>query len=425
MNKVLIVTYYWPPSGGAGVQRWLKFAKYLPEFGWEPVILTVDPGYATYPVTDFSLKNDVPSSLKVHSTAATNYFSIYKKSASKIPSAGFANNIDDSFKGKILRFVRGNFFLPDPRKGWNKYAFRKACELIETQGIRNIITTSPPHSTQLIGLKIRKKYPSIRWIADLRDPWTDIYYYDEFYPTIISRWVDRRYEDLVLKNADKLITVGSSLKYLFSLKAKGVENKTEVITNGYDEPDFKGIPVTNPSVFTITYVGTLSDIYPVDGLLNALKIFKEKGNKFLLRFIGSVSENQKDLIHSKTGESPVEFIPGVDHAAAIGFMFKTTVLLLIIPDHRSNKSIITGKIFEYIASGKPIVCLGPPDGDAAVIIASSGHGRTFAYSESTAISEYLSSSLSEKSVNEKISSDIYSRKELTRKLIPLLLKADL
>ena len=123
MNKVLIVTYYWPPSGGAGVQRWLKFSKYLPEFGWDPIILTVDQAYAAYPVTDYSLSNDLSSSVKVFTTPATNYFDIYKKDKSRIPSAGFANSVDNTLKGKLLRFVRGNFFIPDPRRGWNKYAF--------------------------------------------------------------------------------------------------------------------------------------------------------------------------------------------------------------------------------------------------------------------------------------------------------------
>jgi hypothetical protein len=175
MNKVLIVTYYWPPSGGAGVQRWLKFSKYLPEFGWEPIILTVDPEFAAYPVTDYSLSEGFPSSVKIFKTAATNYFRVYNKDKTRIPTAGFANNKENTLKEKIMRFIRGNFFIPDPRRGWNSFAFRKACEIIETERIENIITTSPPHSTQLIGLNIKKKYPAINWIADLRDPWTDIY----------------------------------------------------------------------------------------------------------------------------------------------------------------------------------------------------------------------------------------------------------
>jgi len=419
MNKVLIVTYYWPPSGGAGVQRWLKFSKYLPEFGWEPIILTVDPESAAYPVTDFSLKEDLPSSIKVYSTPAINYFGIYKKDISKIPSAGFANSIDNTLKGKLLRFIRGNFFLPDPRKGWNKYAFKKACELIETEGIKNIITTSPPHSTQLVGLKIKKKYPALNWIADLRDPWTDIYYYKQFYPTFFSKLIDLGYEESVLRKADKIITVGASLKNLFSAKVKGIESKTEVITNGYDKDDFSGMIAETPSKFTITYVGTLSDIYPVDGFLNALYSFKEKGNEFILRFIGTISQKQKDLIQSKTGASIVEFIPYVDHTEAIKYMLNTSVLLLIIPDHQSNKSIITGKLFEYLASGKPIVCLGPADGDAAVIIEITGHGITFSYADSKGISEYLSTLISGISIIEKRSPEVFSRMELTRKIIPL------
>jgi glycosyltransferase involved in cell wall biosynthesis len=423
MNKVLIVTYYWPPSGGAGVQRWLKFSKYLPEFGWEPIILTVDPEYAAYPVTDFSLNDDLPLSLRVYPTPAINYFGIYRKNKSKIPTAGFANSIDNTLKGKIFRFIRGNFFLPDPRKGWNKYAFKKACELIEKEGIINIITTSPPHSTQLIGLKIKKKYPAVNWIADLRDPWTDIYYYKQFYPTLISRRIDQRFEKSVLKKADKIITVGVSLKNLFSSKIKGVEYKTEVITNGYDEDDFTGITPIIPAIFTTTYVGTLSDIYPIDGFLNAVQIFKDKGNEIILRFIGTVSQNQKDLIQSKSGDSILEFIPYVDHTAAIQYMLNTSVLLLIIPDHQSNKSIITGKIFEYNASGKPIICLGPLDGDAAGIIGNTEYGKTFSYMDSKGISEYLIQLISRKSITPKNSNAFYSRRELTKKIIPLLINA--
>ena len=267
MNKVLIITYYWPPSGGAGVQRWLKFSKYLPEFGWEPVILTVDPRYAAFAVTDNSLIDDIPSSLRVYSTPATDYFRIYGKNRSKIPSAGFANSLNNTLKEKVLRFIRGNFFIPDPRKGWNKFAFKKACELIESEGINHVITTSPPHSTQLIGLKIRKKYKNIKWIADLRDPWTDIYYYNQFYHTSIAKHIDSGLERRVLTNADRIITVGESLKSSFSLKVKGIENKTEVITNGYDEDDFRHVSYFPSEIFTISYIGTLSEVYPVNGFL--------------------------------------------------------------------------------------------------------------------------------------------------------------
>jgi len=416
MNKVLIVTYYWPPSGGAGVQRWLKFSKYLPEFGWEPVILTVDPEYAAYPVTDNSLADELPLSVKVHRTPAIDYFGIYKKDKTKIPSAGFANNVDNTFKGKILRFVRGNFFIPDPRRGWNQFAFRKACEIIETEGINHVITTSPPHSTQLIGLKIKKTYPGIKWIADLRDPWTDIYYYKLFYPTFISKRIDSVLEKSVLKKADRIITVGASLKTLFSLKVKGIENKTEVITNGYDEADFKDIAANEPSRFTITYIGTLSDIYPVKGLIAALKNLRLEGKDFVLRFVGTVSENVRMLITSDIPYNSVEFLPYVIHSEAIKYMMSSTVLILIIPSHKSNKSIVTGKLFEYLASGKPVLCLGPVDGDAAEIINKCRSGVTVNYYDEKKISEFLGNVDEYSGLSDKSAVEDFSRLSLTKRM---------
>jgi len=412
---VLIITYYWPPSGGAGVQRWVKFSKYLPEFGWEPVILTVDPQYAAYPVIDNSLLSEIPASVKVYKTEAEDYFAIYKNDRSKIPSAGFAVNQDNSFKGKILRFIRGNFFIPDPRKGWNKHAFRKACELIQTQGISHVITTSPPHSTQLIGLKLKKYLPGIKWIADLRDPWTDIYYYDQFYPTFLSRKIDAAYEKEVIRKADSIITVGDSLKKLFTLKIPEAEAKTTVISNGFDEEDFTG--EVNKQKFIITYAGTLSDVYPIEGFLDALGALNEKD--FILRFVGSASQKQRELVLTKINSEKVQFIPYAEHKAAIKYMRESSVLLLIIPDHESSRSILTGKLFEYLAAGSPIICLGPADGDASAIISRTGHGKVFSYNDSGSIREYLETLYS--SQRELMPApEEYSRKELTKELVSVL-----
>lgn len=420
MNKVLIITYYWPPSGGAGVQRWLKFSKYLPEFGWEPVILTIDKNYAAYTVTDNSLVDDIPESLKVYTTPATDYFSIYGKNRSKIPAAGFASNSGNSIKGKILRFIRGNFFIPDPRIGWNRYAFKKAREIIESEGIKHVITTSPPHSTQLIGLKIRKKYKDIKWIADLRDPWTDIYYYNQFYHTPVAKYIDSRLERRVLKNADRIITVGDSLKNTISLKANGIQAKTEVITNGYDEADFLQINYSPAEIFTISYIGTLSDVYPVQGFLDSLQQFIEKGNDCGVRFIGTVSPKQKNLIMSKLSDRIVEFLPYVDHTLAIKYMVESSILLLIIPDHKSNVSIVTGKIFEYIAAGRPILCIGPLNGDASQIIESSGSGKCFSYEDVKGMAGFLLDFDHNAHDKSKIPPVEFSRKNLTGKLVSLL-----
>jgi len=419
-SKVLIITYYWPPSGGAGVQRWLKFSKYLPEFGWEPVILTVDPEYAAYPVKDISHIDDIHENIKVYKTPVTDYFSVYKKDKSKIPSAGFAINVNNTLIGKLLRFIRGNFFLPDPRRGWNRYAFKKASEIIEAEAIKHVITTSPPHSTQLIGLKLKNRFPDIIWIADLRDPWTDIYYYKQFYPTMISKRIDSGYERSVLLNADRIITVGESLKKLFSSKVHGIETKTEVITNGYDEDDFTGYNASNPARFTITYVGTLSEIYPVAGFISALRNFRPGEKDYLLRFVGTVAEKVREQLLSGIPERYLEFVSYVEHNEAIKYMMNSSALLLILPSHKSNKSIITGKLFEYLATGKPVLCLGPVDGDAADIIKRCNSGITVDYNDSEKISEFLmnlsqfSGSADKKAIGE------YSRLSLTGKVAGIL-----
>jgi glycosyltransferase involved in cell wall biosynthesis len=420
MNRVLIITYYWPPGSGAGVQRWLKFAKYLPEFGIEPVILTVDPEFAAYPATDNSMQSEISPDLKIYKTRATDYFRIYKKDKKKLPSAGFAANDSKGIAGKIIRFIRGNFFIPDPRIGWNKYAFRKACEIIDKESIKNVITTSPPHSTQLIGLKLKKKYPHIKWIADFRDPWTDIYYYNQFYPTFISKKIDRKFEKKVLMVADKIITVGKSLKDIFAAKLPEISNKIEVITNGFDEDDFNGMTGTKPEKFTISYIGTLSDAYPVKGFLDVLQRLHEKGRNINLRFVGTVSPKQKELVLSGIDCSTVEFIPYVDHSLAIKYMLDSNALLLIIPDHQSNKSIITGKLFEYIASGNPIICLGPPDGDAAQIIEISHSGVTINYFDTVSIEKNISFLAERQYHSDKNLISGFSRKFLTQRVAGIL-----
>jgi glycosyltransferase involved in cell wall biosynthesis len=420
MQKVLIITYYWPPGSGAGVQRWLKFSKYLPQFGWEPVILTVHPRYAAYPALDHSLIKEIPENLIVFKTRARDYFRVYHKDKSLIPSAGFAAGDKRGLISVITRFIRGNFFIPDPRRGWNRFAFRKASDIIGTYKIDHIVTTSPPHSTQLIGLKLKKRYPGIRWIADLRDPWTDIYYYEKFYPTFLSRSIDRAYEKSVLSSSDKIITVGKSLKELLSSKIPGIEKKIEVISNGYDEDDFEGLESSIPEILTISYIGTLSTVYPLNGFLEALRSLTEKGIRFRLKFTGVVSPEQRGLIISAVGGSNCEFIPFSSHSTALRNMLDTSALLLIIPDHASSRSIITGKLFEYLASRKPIICLGPANGDAAAILEETSHGKNFDYNDSEGISEYLQILASDPAIAEKVSHTIYSRENLTKKLIALL-----
>lgn len=418
MKKVLIITYYWPPGGGAGVQRWLKFSSYLPEYGWEPVILTVDPEFALYPVSDKSLENEVPVNIKVYKTPATDYYRFFYRDKKGVPSAGFANKKDDSAVGKISRFIRGNLFIPDPRIGWNKFAVKKACEIIKEEKINLVITTSPPHSTQITGLKLKKKFPELVWIADLRDPWTDIYYYKLFYPTPVAKKIDLCLEKKVLRTADRIITVSPSLKTLFARKVPCA--RIEVITNGFDTSDFIDFKPDIPERLTITYTGTMSEAYPVEGLLKVLQKMKDSGTDFLLRFVGTVNEKLKKSIIQKAGEKNTEFISHVSHPEAIKFMAASSALLLVIPDYRHNRLIITGKLFEYIAAGKPVLCIGPADGDAAEIIRSCRAGVTAGYNDAGTIEEFLNNLPALQEQIDRDSARQYSRSNLTKQIASVL-----
>jgi len=414
--KVLIITYYWPPSGGAGVQRWLKFTKYLPSSGWFPEVLTVDPLYAAYPFRDDSLYGEVPVDVKVHRTKALNFFALYNRDQSKIPHAGFASGKDKGFKSTVSRFIRGNFFIPDPRRGWNRFAFRRASELIRSQNITHIITTSPPHSTQLIGLRLKRRFPGLKWVADLRDPWTDIYYYDMFRPSLPARMLDRNLEKRVLSRADRIITVGKTLASLFAAKAEAVAGKTEILPNGFDEEDFQGVVSSVPERFTITYVGTLSPAYPVRGFIDAVKDMRINGKQVALQFVGTVPEEIRALFPAgDEGDGP-RFISYCEHPEAIRYMMSSSLLLLIIPDHSSNRSILTGKIFEYLATEKPILFLGPEDGDAARLLTLCGYQGIFGYDDVEGIREFILRVAEGKPVKRSGYHLEYSRRALAVKL---------
>lgn len=424
MRKVLIITYYWPPSGGAGVQRWLKFAKYLPEFGWQPVILTVDPAYASYPQRDESLSSEIHPDCLVYTTKSFEFYSLYKLISGKkeVPYGGFANESKESFFQKISKFLRGNFLLPDPRKGWNNYAAKKAEELIQKFDIRTVVTTSPPHSTQLVGLKLKQKL-NIRWIADLRDPWTDIYYYGQFRHTAWARKVDQNFERKVIENADLLITVSDDVKRIFSGKTNvPVANKTVVVPNGFDEEDFLNRPVKSEGKKVITYTGTISESYDVDGLLKAIGQLDEKiRQKLTIRFVGKVPS----LIARKFKSAGVstELVGYVDHLKSIEYLFLSDILLMVVPRVKNNGGIITGKFFEYLASQKPVLAIGPPDGDLAKIIEQTNCGRLFGYEDSESIEKFIQEQLINPLTGGK--PDIitqFSRKQLTRKIADLLEK---
>ncbi|MGV8092787.1 MAG: glycosyltransferase family 4 protein [Mangrovibacterium sp.] len=424
MKKILIITYYWPPSGGAGVQRWLKFTKYLPQLGIEPVVLTVDPKLASYAQRDESLDLEVPPGIKVFRTPTFELYNLYKFISGKkeIPYGGFANAGKASFLQKLSRALRGNLFLPDPRRGWNRYALQKATELINRYHIKTVITTSPPHSTQLIGLKLKKKL-GVRWIADLRDPWTDIYYYRELHHMAWAAKTDRRMELKVLHGADHLITVSQDLKRIFSQKLPaGMSSKISVIPNGYDETDFLQKVKTTSEKFIITYTGTISEAYDMTGFLEALELLgKESRKKLLLRFVGKIPAPVMERIRQKLPDLELEQVGYVDHHRSVNYLLQSSLQLLIIPRVDNNKGIVTGKFFEYMASHKPVLAIGPHGGDLEAMIRETGCGKLFEYDEQELMLAYLNDHLAGRvvsGVTEKIQA--YSRRSLTQQLVKIL-----
>lgn len=424
MEKVLILTYYWPPSGGPGVQRWLKFAGYLSQFGYQPYVVTVDPVQATYPLADLSLNDNVPDDIRVYFTPTREPYSVYKKISGRkqVPYSGFSNESTDGLFSKITRFIRGNLFIPDARTGWNAFALKQARKLILEHKINILITTSPPHSTQLIGLRLKKEFPAIKWIADLRDPWTDIFYYKKMLHLPPVRRYDLSLEKAVLSGADRVVSVSSFINDLFRQKVpKEHESKFAVITNGYDEADFEDVDAEpDNKTFTVSYIGTLSEEYDFWGFLKAFDSIRTLlAAPACLRFTGSVSQKWKEALMA-IPDDVCSITDHVSHREAIFRMKQSHVLLLIIPRIKQNKGIVTGKIFEYMASGRPILGIGPVDGDAAAILSATRTGKMFDYQDIEGMMKFLE----DMAGNPRYFSDseavkAFSRRRLTEKLVRL------
>lgn len=443
MKKVLIITYYWPPSGGSGVQRWLKFVKYFREFGIEPIVLTVDPSFSAFPVHDYTLLDEIPTGIEIYKTQANSPFNFYRKVRNKeIPQAGFAGEKKTGFLDKIFRFIRGNFFIPDARIGWNKFAIQKAKELIELNKIDCIITTSPPHSTQLIGLELKQMF-NLNWLADLRDPWTEIYYNKELFRTTIAKKKDHRFEQECLQKADKVIVVSEDIKRHFGANRDEILNKIHVIPNGFDEDDFLKVKseelsgkreeltgksemesgklrTENLTYKEISYVGNLGEQYPVEGFLEAFSEILEIDSNWKLQFVGNCHSGVKTIVDRLNISKSVTFIPYVNHTDAIEYMSKARVLLLIIPEIENNKGILTGKLFEYLATGNPILNIGPKDGDAATILKENAVSITVNPNEKQEIIDFVINS-HPSNFNKNVPINKFSRRNLTSEMANLIL----
>lgn len=429
-KKVLVITYYWPPGGGAGVQRILKFVKYFPQFGIEPHVLTVNKDSAFYPVIDETLQKEISPDLKIAYTDSFEPLKFLSTFIGKqnVPQSGFSNKSHKGFFQTVLRFIRGNFFIPDARVGWVKYANAKAIDLIEKEKIDTILISSPPHSSQLIGLRLKKKYPGIKWIADLRDPWTDIYYYREMLHSAPAKRIDMKMERQVLEQADAVISVSTEIRSNFIKKSSVVDGKKfHIIPNGFDADDFSVSQPAPVNEFRITYTGTIAASYNPDVFFKALEnlVIGNPDVKFKMRFVGSVYDKLADRIKTSGLLSLTEFIPPVSHEDAIRLMLSSTILLLVIPQAENEKGILTGKLFEYLAARKPIINIGPVDGEAAKIISECAAGKTFDRNNTLVVEQHLLELVERWKQNSNL--DItgneiikYSRSEQAKKLSEII-----
>ena len=424
MTKVLIISYYWPPSGGAGVQRWLKFAKYLPEFGWEPHVYT--PENPEAPAKDESLLNDVSDEVVVIKKPIFEPYGFYKKFTGnkKSVNAGFLSENKDSRKKiteQLSIWVRGNLFIPDARKFWVNPSIKFLKEYIQKEGIETIISTGPPHSMHLIALGLKKQL-DVKWLADFRDPWTNIDFYKDL---MLTKYADRKHHQLereVLQTADEVITIGKTMASEFEQVRKA---KVRVITNGFDTDDFNIKPKPSNGKFRIVHMGSINADRNHDIFWNGLQELYDENKAFSdaidIKFIGKLDYSVMESVEAYGLQDRFEQIAYVPHNKVKDYLFDSDLLYLPLNNTPNAKGILSGKLFEYLATGIPILGIGHPDGDAAEIMRETSAGIIADFDDIKAVKHFIIE-LFENPSSQSVNMDkrnAYSRKNLTGELVKL------
>ncbi|MDX2171650.1 MAG: glycosyltransferase family 4 protein [Bacteroidota bacterium] len=428
MQKVLILTYYWPPSGGAGVQRWLKFVKYLRQFNYEPVVYTVLNG--EMPVIDNSLLKDIPKDIRVLKTPIWEPYGIYKKFIGRKKddkiNASFLNETKKTgFTQKMSVWIRGNFFIPDARKYWIKPSIKYLNDYIHKYSINYVISSGPPHSMHLIALGLKKQKPQLKWIADFRDPWTNIDFYEKL---MLSKWADKKHhqqELSVISNADCVLSIGQTMseEFVEMYKKAGGRNadKFKVITNGYDDEDIKTHVITKDEKFSIAHIGTLVKDRNPEVLWKVLSNLVKQNTDFekqlQIKLVGKIDIYVKEQIEKFGLTKYVYKIDYLPHNEVILEQQKSRVLLLLVNNTKNAKGILTGKFFEYMIANVPVLAIGPCDGDLAKIINETGVGLISDFNDEKVLEKNILNLFNNQigSRNEAAISN-YSRKNLTKQL---------
>lgn len=423
-KRVLIISYYWPPAGGPGVQRWLKFTKYLPEFGWKPTVFI--PENPSYPIVDDSLQKDVSSETEIIKTKIWEPYhlaEIFGKDNKKFKSGQFDVRKNQSWKSRLSIWVRGNFFIPDARVFWVKPSVKYLKKYLSEQRFDALVTTGPPHSMHLIGLELKKEFPDLKWIADFRDPWTEISYHKHLKLSKNSAKKHRLLEQKVFETAD--YTIATSYTDAENFKNKGAH--AICITNGFDG-EVATSSDKKTQKFTISYIGVLEQLRNPEVLWKVLAELvlenKDFRDHFLLKFVGKIDDKIMETITDSSLRNSVENLGYQTHAKA-NFEMKNSDLLLLtnFPDVRS-KGIIPGKIFEYLASSKQILSFGPEESDVKKILDETHSGRHFTYDDSLGLKIFVEESFNawKEGLAYSTTKNIeqFSRRNLTKRLSEVL-----
>ena len=423
MKRVLVITYYWPPAGGPGVQRWLKFVTYFKEFGIDPIVFIPDNPH--YPITDESIGSELPEGIQIIRFPIKEPYGfanlISKKKITQV-SSGIITKQKQSVLEKVLLWIRGNFFIPDARIGWVKPSINFLRNFIADHHVEAIITSGPPHSLHLIG-KSLKEETGIKWVADFRDPWTTIHYHKSLRLAKRAKKKHIALESEVLTKADHIVVTSATTKKEFQ---KITQTPIEVITNGYDSND--NFKLNLDIKFTLSHIGTLlSNRNPIvlwEALSELCSENPEFSKDLLIQLAGSVSDAILISIQKYGLMDQCIVLGYLSHQKAIQLQYNSQVLLLIEMNLPETKAIIPGKLFEYLAAKRPILAIGPVDSDVEKIIEETNSGSYFDYSEKEKLKKQIGLFYSEYreghlTLNSKGLSK-FSRKTLTSKMSDLI-----
>lgn len=386
-QKVLIVAYYWPPSGGSGVQRWLKFVKYLPQTGWKPYVFT--PENPSFAIRDASLERNVPAEAVVIRYPIWEPYEAFFKLSGLFGSRKTAKPtdlVDGKTERKPSRFqristwIRGNLFIPDPRVFWVRPSVRFLSGYLREHNIHTIVTTGPPHSMHLIGYKLKRKHPELTWIADFRDPWSEWGFLDTLGAGPRARRKHQAIEKKVITTADRLITITPFYVRRFE-KLSG--RSVDLITNGYDEDDFAGFTLKPSDKFIIRHVGIVNEKCDPRPFMLALQEVLAANGDFAAHvtvdFTGEVHPAFRAFVESIPALARVTtFTASVPHRELIARYGESAALLLVLEGYKDAEGYMPGKLFEYLATGLPVLGSGPEDGDAAALLKETHAGSMIA-----------------------------------------------